>query len=76
MSLKKKSKKINFNEVKRAIYKRDLSDRTRSISPLQKHPDAVVVNTTKIGKQAVLAKMSKFVEKVLKKKYGKRTRIK
>ena len=53
--------------VKRAIYKRNLSDRTRSISPLQKHPDAIIVRTSKMDKQAVLAKMSIIVEKVLKK---------
>ena len=68
--LKKKSKKISFIEVKRALYKRDVSDKTRSISPLQKHPDAIVVNTTKYGKGVMIAYMSKYVEKFLKKKYG------
>ena len=68
--LKKKSKKINFLEVKRAIYKRNLMDRSRRISPLQKHPDAVVVNTTKIDKKAMLDKMSVNVERALKLKYG------
>lgn len=69
--LKKKSKKIKFNEVKKAIYKRNQMDRLRSISPLQKHPDAVVVNTTKLGKNAMVKKMSIFVEKVLKRKNDK-----
>jgi len=68
--LKKRSKKINYNEVKRALFKRNLMDRTRSISPLQKHRDAVVVNTTKIGKKAMVAKMSKYIERVIKLKYG------
>jgi len=68
--LKKKSKKINLLEVKRALYKRNLMDRSRRISPLQKHPDAVVVNTTKIDKKAMVAKMSMYVERVLKLKYG------
>ena len=68
--LKKKSKKINFLEVKRALYKRNLMDRSRRISPLQKHRDAVVVNTTKIDKKAMLAKMSVNVERALKLKYG------
>ena len=68
--LKKKTKKINYNEVKLALFRRNLMDRTRSISPLQKHRDAVVVNTTKIGKKAMVAKMSKYVEKVIKLKYG------
>ena len=68
--LKKKSKRINLLEVKRALYKRNLIDRSRRISPLQKHPDAVVVNTTKIDKKAMVAKMSVYVERVLKLKYG------
>ncbi len=68
--LKKNSKNINLIEVKKALYKRNLMDRSRKISPLQKHPDAVVVSTTKLGKQAMISKMSKHVERVLKKKYG------
>lgn len=68
--LKKKLKKINFNEVKRALYKRNSMDRTRSISPLQKHRDAVLVNTTKLDKKAMVAKMSKYIERVIKLKYG------
>ncbi len=68
--LRKKSKKISFIEVKRAIFKRNLIDKTRRISPLQKHRDAIVVNTTKNGKLAMITKMSKHVEKFLKKKYG------
>jgi cytidylate kinase len=68
--LNKRLKNISFIEVKRALYNRNLSDKNRSISPLQKHPDAVLVNTSKIGKQAMLAKMSKYVEKFLRKKYG------
>jgi len=68
--LKKRLNNISLIEVKRALYKRNLSDKNRSISPLQKHPDAVVVNTTKIDKRAMLAKMSSIVEKYLNKKYG------
>ena len=56
--------------MKRALFKRNLMDRTRSISPLQKHRDALVVNTTKIGKKAMVAKMSKYIERVIKLKYG------
>ena len=74
--LKKNSKKINLNEIKRALYERNLMDRSRKFSPLQKHPDAVVVNTTKLDKKAMVAKMSKYVERFLKKKYGNRSRIK
>ena len=68
--LKKYSKKITYKEVKIAFYKRNQADKSRSISPLQKHPDAVVVSTSKMSKQEMLKKMSKYVEKVLLKKYG------
>ena len=42
---KQESKNSYSNEVKKALYKRNLMDKTRKISPLQKHRDAVVVNT-------------------------------
>jgi len=69
--LKKSSNMINFKEVRKALLKRNLMDKSRKISPLQKHPDAVVVNTGKLSKKAVLNKMSKHVETFLQKKYGK-----
>ena len=62
--LKKNTKKIKLKDVKLAIYKRNLMDKNRKISPLQKHPDAVVVDTGKLNKQAMLAKMVKIVEKI------------
>ena len=74
--LKKSSKKLNFKEVKQALYDRNYKDSSRKISPLQKHPDAVVVDTGKLHKQAMIARMSKYIEKTLKNKYGNRTRIK
>ena len=64
--LKKSTKKIKLKDVKLAISKRNLMDKNCKLSPLQKHPDAVVVNTGKLNKQAMLAKMSKYVEKVFK----------
>ena len=69
--LRKTSKNIKLKDVKVALFKRNLMDKNRKISPLQKHPDAVVVNTGKLNKQAMLTKMSKHVEKVMKNKYGK-----
>ena len=67
--LKKSMKKISFKEVKKALINRNFNDSTRKISPLQKHPDAVVVNSGKLDKKAMVAKMSKHVEKILKTKY-------
>ena len=72
--LRKKTHNLSFNEVKRALYKRNLSDKTRSISPLQKHTSAIVINSAKYDKLSMVAKMSKYVEKFLIKKYGIRTR--
>ena len=68
--LKKSTKKIKFRDVKLAITKRNFMDKNRKISPLQKHPDAVVVNTGKLNKRAMLKKMSMHVNTILKKKYG------
>ena len=68
--LKKIAKKIKFQDVKLALYQRNKMDKNRKNSPLQKHRDAVVVDTGKLNKQAMLSKMSKHVEKVLKNKYG------
>ena len=67
--LKKSMKKIGFKEVKKALINRNFNDSTRKISPLQKHPDAVVVNSGKLDKKAMVAKMSKHIEKILKTKY-------
>lgn len=74
--IKKSSKKISYIQVKQALNKRNKMDKSRAISPLQKHPDAVVVSTTNKDKRQVVAKMSFYVEKILKKKYGNRTRFK
>ena len=69
--LKKRQKKINFKEVKKALYKRNMLDTKRKISPLQKHPDAVVVDTSKLDIKSMVAKMSKIVDKKIKSKYEK-----
>ena len=68
--LKKRAQNVSFKEIKRDIYARDRSDRQRAISPLQRHPLAIIVNTGKMNKQAMVSFMSKHVEKVLKIKYG------
>ena len=69
--LKKKTNKVKLKEVKRAINKRNIMDMNRKISPLQKHDDAIVVNTGKLNKREMVAKMSKYVETALITKYGK-----
>jgi len=74
--LKKINSNIKLKEVKKALRIRNISDIKRKNSPLLKHRDSIVIDTSKLDKRAMLAKMSKFVEQVLIKKYGYRTRNK
>ena len=67
--LKKRNSKINFRDVKKALKLRNISDKKRKHSPLKKHKNAVVVDTGKLNKKAMLEKMIKHVERVLKNKY-------
>ena len=68
--LKKKNPKIKLKDVKKALRIRNISDTKRKNSPLLQHRDSVVINTGILDKSAMLAKMSKSIESVIKKKYG------
>ncbi len=68
--LKKTNPKIKLKEVKKALRIRNISDTKRKNSPLLKHRDSVEIDTGKLDKRAMLHKMSRFVERELKKKYG------
>ncbi len=72
--LKKINPQIDLKSVKKALRVRNSLDKKRKNSPLLKHRDSVVIDTGKLDKQAMLVKMSKTVEKILKNKYGNRTR--
>ena len=74
--LKKIDKKIKLYDVKKALRIRNLLDTQRKNSPLLKHRDSVEIDTGKLDKKAMIAKMSRYVEKVIKIKYGNRVRIK
>ena len=76
IELKKINSKIKLSEVKKALRIRNISDIKRKNSPLLKHRDSIEIDTSKLDKQAMLAKMSKYVDKVLKEKNGNRTRNK
>ncbi len=69
--LKKFDKKIKLKDVKKALRIRNISDIKRKNSPLLKHRDSIEIDTGKLNKSLMLAKMSKYVEMVVKKKYGK-----
>ena len=57
--------------VKRSLQKRTMIDKKRKHSPLKKAKNAVVVDTSKIGKKAMLDVMSKYVDRIIKLKYVK-----
>ena len=69
--LKKFDRKIKLKDVKKALRIRNISDIKRKNSPLLKHRDSIKIDTGKLNKSLMLAKMSKYVEIVVKKKYGK-----
>ena len=69
--LKKINLKIKLKEVKKALRIRNILDTKRKNSPLLRHRDSVSIDTRKLNKQAMLVKMSKYVDKAIKKKYGK-----
>ncbi len=67
--LRKKNNKISLKEVKKALRIRNNHDIKRKNSPLLKHRDAIEIDTAKLNKKAMLVKMTKYVNKVIKKKY-------
>ena len=72
--LKKTNPKLKLSDVKKALRIRNISDTRRKNSPLLKHRDSVEIDTGKLDKRAMLAKMSRYIDKVLNNKYGNRTR--
>ena len=68
--LKKLDTKIKLVDVKKALKIRNILDTSRKNSPLLKHRDSVEIDTGKLDKAAVLAKMSKYIERKIKNKYG------
>ena len=68
--LKKRSKRIKLKDVKKALRIRNNHDIKRKNSPLLKHRDAIVIDTGNLNKQAMMTKMSKYVDKIVKEKYG------
>ncbi len=67
---KKKKKNITINEVEKSLKLRDFNDRNRKESPLLFVKGAVLVDTTKLTKTQMKAKLVKLVRKSLIKKYG------
>ena len=70
VELRKLNSTIKLQDVKKALRIRNISDINRKNSPLLRHRDSVEIDTGKLNKQAMLAKMIKCVEREIKKKYG------
>ena len=68
--LKKIDRKIKYKDVKKSLKIRNIADTKRKNSPLLKHRDSIEIDTGKLDKKAMMVKMSKYVERVKKKKYG------
>ena len=69
--LKKNNSDTKLIDVKKALKLRNISDIKRKHSPLKIAKNAIVVNSDKLNKQAMLAKMTKHIERAIKLKYGK-----
>ena len=69
--LKKIDRKIKYKEVKKSLKIRNIADTKRKNSPLLKHRDSIEIDTGKLNKQAMVQKMSIYVERMIIKKYGK-----
>ena len=63
--LKKHHPNLKLRDVKKALSLRNKSDIKRKNSPLLKHRDSVVIDTGKLNKQAMIKKMSNYIEKFL-----------
>ena len=68
--LKKNNNKIKIKDVKKALRIRNNHDIKRKSSPLLKHRDAIEIDTGKLNKEAMVKKMSKYMDKMIKIKYG------
>ena len=63
--LKKLHPNLKLQDVKKALSSRNKSDIKRKNSPLLKHRDSVVIDTGKLNKQAMIVKMSNYIERIL-----------
>ena len=64
-------KKIPLKEVKKSLRIRTLLDKKRRHNPLKKVADAVLIRTDILSKKAMIAKMSKEIDRKLLLKYGR-----
>jgi len=70
------NKQISLSEVKKSLKKRNELDIKRRFSPLIQSKDSIIIRTDKLNKKAMVAKMSKEIEKTLLLKYGRNIKTK
>ena len=63
--MKRINSRIKLKDVKKALRMRNKLDTRRKYSPLLKHRNSVSIDTGKLNKQAMLKKMTKYVEEFL-----------
>ena len=64
-------KRVPLRAVKKSLKARTLLDKKRRHNPLKKMADAVLIRTDILSKKAMVAKMSKKIDKKLISKYGR-----
>ena len=64
-------KKVPLREVKKSLKARTLLDKKRRHNPLKKMADSVLIRTDILNKKAMVAKMSKEIDKKLISKFGR-----
>ena len=69
--LKTKNRQITFKEVKKSLKKRNELDMKRRFSPLIRSKDSIIIRTDVLSIKAMVAKMSKEIDKKLLLKYGR-----
>ena len=70
------NKQITLAEVKKSLKKRNELDVKRRFSPLIQSKDSIIIRTDILNKKAMVAKMSKEIEKKLLLKYGRNFKAK
>ena len=66
LELKKLKKNVSYSSVLKSIKKRDKSDYNRSISPLKKTKDSILINTSNLSKRSCFFKIKKIIDKKIK----------
>ena len=73
---RKTDKNITLKDVKKDLRSRNLTDTKRKNSPLRVPKGAIIISTSRLNKKQMFKKVSKFVEKKLKLKYGRNYKTK